>query len=490
MIANRGEIAVRIIRAARELGIRSVAVYSDADRFSAHVLNADEAHRIGPAPATESYLRMEPFVRLAIEHDIDAIHPGYGFLSERAEFATAVEHAGKIFVGPSPRTIEAMGDKTNARQTMLAAGVPVVPGSVGLVTSAEEAARAAAEVGYPTLLKAAAGGGGKGMRKVASPDQLNAAFYSASREASSAFGDGSLYVEHCLARPRHIEVQILGDAHGNVVHVGERDCSVQRRHQKMVEEAPAPNLTRSQRDHVCQLALKAARAVSYCGAGTVEFLFEDGRFYFLEMNTRIQVEHPVTEAVTGVDLVQSQLRVACGEELSQPSSLLEPEPQIRGHAIECRITAEDSAFLPSTGTIRELRLPGGPGIRWDGGVVVGQDVTLFYDSLLGKLIAFAPSRDLAIQRMRRALRELFIVGVETSAPFHRRLLQDPDFCSGKLSIRFLEEHPGLTAADENHDLAEVAALVASLVQNEATLAGSHQRIEPTSVSRPGWKGPC
>jgi acetyl-CoA carboxylase, biotin carboxylase subunit len=442
LIANRGEIAVRVIRACRELGLRSIAVYSEADRLSPHVLLADEAHLVGPAPSAKSYLRVDRLLEVAKDSGADAVHPGYGFLAERAPFAQAVEEAGLVFVGPTAETIAAMGNKTEARTRMADAGVPIVPGTTDAAVDSDSALAAAEELGYPVLLKAAAGGGGKGMRVVSSAEELPRALDAARREAEGAFGDGSVYLERYLDRPRHIEIQLLGDSHGNVIHLGERECSIQRRHQKLVEEAPSPVLTPDLRARMGEAAVRAAQAVSYRGAGTVEFLFQDGEFYFLEMNTRIQVEHPVTEWVTGLDLVQWQLRVAAGERLP----VGQDEVELRGHAIECRITSEtpDEGFLPSTGRVRYLEIPSGPGVRWDGGIAQGVEVGLHYDPLLGKLITYAPSREEAIDRMARALDELVIDGVETCTRFHRRVMQEKDFRAGELSIRYLDEHPELT----------------------------------------------
>jgi acetyl-CoA carboxylase biotin carboxylase subunit len=446
LIANRGEIAVRIIRACRELGLRSVAVYSEADADAPHVLLADEAWLLGPAPSAESYLRVDRLLEVARAAGVDAVHPGYGFLAERAPFAQAVTEAGFQFVGPTAETIQAMGDKTEARRRMAAAGVPIVPGTTDPLVDADDAVRTATEIGFPVLLKAAAGGGGKGMRVVESADACARAFEAAAREAQAAFGDGSVYVEKYLGHPRHIEVQLLGDRHGQVIHLGERECSIQRRHQKLVEEAPSPALDPAARAAMGEAAVAAARAVRYEGAGTVEFLWQDGAFFFLEMNTRIQVEHPVTELVTGIDLVQWQLRVAAGERL--PWS--QEEVRLEGHAIECRITSEDpeGGFLPSTGRIRHLELPSGPGVRWDGAIRPGFEVGLHYDPLLGKLITSAPTRLEAIDRMRRALGEFVVEGVETSAPFHRRVMEEPDFRAGRLTIRYLEEHPELVEPRE------------------------------------------
>jgi len=441
LVANRGEIAVRVARACRELGLRSVAVYSAADVGAPHVAAADEAVAIGPAEAARSYLDVEALLAACEATGADAVHPGYGFLAENAEFARRVEAAGLVFVGPPAAAIAAMGDKTAARSRMIAAGVPVVPGTERALEDAAEAAAAAAEIGYPVLLKAAAGGGGKGMRVVESPAALAAAFESAGREAAQAFGDARVYIERYLERPRHVEIQVLGDAHGRLVHLGERECSIQRRHQKLIEEAPSPALDADLRERMGAVACDAARAVDYVGAGTVEFMFEDGEFWFLEMNTRIQVEHPVTELVTGVDLVQWQLRIAAGEPLTVPDEAARP----RGHAIECRIGGEDpvAGFLPATGTVRAIDLPSGPGVRWDGGVEAGTEVGLHYDPLLGKLLAWAPSRAEAIERMKRALGELRVAGVRTTIPFHLAVMDEPDFRSGDLSIRYLEEHPDL-----------------------------------------------
>lgn len=466
LVANRGEIALRVIRACRELGIRSVAVYSDPDRNAPHVQLADEAYRLGPAPSSESYLRVDRLLEVAAQARVDGIHPGYGFLSERAPFARAVEAAGFRFIGPSAETIEAMGDKTEARQRMAAAGVPIVPGTTAPLRDGEEAVAVAESIGFPVLLKASAGGGGKGMRVVEDAASCARAFEAASREALAAFGDGAVYVEKYLGAPRHIEIQLLGDASGRVLHLGERECSIQRRHQKLVEEAPSPVLDAATRAAMGEAAVRAAEAVGYVGAGTVEFLWQDGAFFFLEMNTRIQVEHPVTELITGIDLVQWQLRVAAGETLPWTQEQVE----LRGHAIECRITAEDpdSGFLPATGRITHLELPSGPGVRWDGGIARGTEVGLHYDPLLGKLITYAPTRGEAIRRMARALEELVVHGVSTCAPFHRRVMAEPDFQKGNLSIRYLEEHPALLEGHDplpdGVDTAALAAIVSVLEQ--------------------------
>jgi acetyl-CoA carboxylase, biotin carboxylase subunit len=465
LIANRGEIALRIIRACRELGVRSVAVYSEADRRSPHVLEADEAYLLGPAPSSESYLRIDRLLDAARASRAEAVHPGYGFLSEREVFARAVEEAGLTFVGPAPATIAAMGDKTEARRRMKEAGVPIVPGLVQPIADPEAGIQAAREIGYPVLLKAAAGGGGKGMRVIASEADLARSFEAASREALAAFGDGSVYLERYLARPRHIEIQVFGDKQGRIVHLGERECSIQRRHQKLVEEAPSPVLTPAEREAMGSAAVRAAAAVDYVGAGTCEFLYQDGEFFFLEMNTRIQVEHPVTELVTGLDLVQWQIRVAAGE----PLSFTQQDVRLTGHAIECRITSEDPSrgFLPSTGRIDRLEIPSGPGVRWDGGIATGFQVGLHYDPLLAKLIVHAPTRALAIARMARALDEMVLTGVDTSIPYHQRVMRERDFQAGELSIRYVEEHPDLAAPGTDAAELEAAAVAAALLEESS-----------------------
>jgi acetyl-CoA carboxylase biotin carboxylase subunit len=486
LIANRGEIAVRIVRACRELGIRSVAIFSEADRRALHVLEADEAYCVGPPASADSYLRIDRILDVADQAAVDAIHPGYGFLAERAPFSRAVHEAGLVFVGPTPETIEAMGDKTEARRRMQAAGVPIVPGITRALSDSEAAMEVAEEVGYPVLLKAAAGGGGKGMRVVPDPTELSRAFEAASREAQAAFGDGAIYLERFLDAPRHIEIQIMGDRSGRVIHFGERECSIQRRHQKLIEEAPSPVISESLRKEMGAAAVRAAEAVEYLGAGTVEFLFKDGEFFFLEMNTRLQVEHPVTELVYGVDLVEVQLRVAAGEPLEIDQDALVPA----GHAIECRITAEDphKGFLPSTGRIDYLRLPGGPGVRWDGGIINGFEVGLHYDPLLGKLMVHAPSRASAIRRMARVLDEMVIRGVETCLPFHRKVMEERDFQEGLLSIRYLEEHPDLLDGEPDEALIVAAATTAALLQEKER---NRIRIAPTppdgSTGFSAWK---
>lgn len=436
LVANRGEIALRIIRACRALGVRAVAVYSEADAGAPHVRAADAAVLLGPAPARESYLAIDRVVEAALRSGADAVHPGYGFLAENWRFADACRQAGLAFVGPPPEVIRAMGQKTEARRRMAAAGVPVLPGSDGPVASAGEAAAVAAAVGYPVMLKAVGGGGGIGMTLVAEPAALDRAFAAACRRAEAAFGDGQVYVERALERPRHVEVQVLADRHGGVVHLFERDCSIQRRHQKLVEESPAPRLDPGLRAALHAAAVRGARAVGYENAGTVEFLVEGDRFYFLEMNTRLQVEHPVTEEVTGLDLVQAQLRIAAGE----PLGWTQTDVTLRGAAVECRIYAEDPdrGFLPCPGTVTALELPGGPGIRHECGVEVGSAVPVHYDPLLAKLIAWGEDRTQAVERLAEALARYRVEGLKTTLPVHRRVLASLAFREARLHTRFLD----------------------------------------------------
>ncbi|PYP25300.1 MAG: acetyl-CoA carboxylase biotin carboxylase subunit [Gemmatimonadetes bacterium] len=466
LVANRGEIALRVIRACHEEGLEAVAVYSDADRLSPHVRAAHVAVPIGPPPAAESYLDIAKLIEAARTTECQAVHPGYGFLSERAPFAEAVTQAGLTFVGPPATAIRTMGDKTEARRRMQAAGVPIVPGSTRPVLDHEQARAEAVRLGYPVLLKATAGGGGKGMRLVRDEGELESAFQGAESEAVKAFGAGDLYVEKYLERPRHIEIQILADSYGRVVALGERECSIQRRHQKLIEEAPSVAVTPALRRRLSEAATAAVGSVGYLGAGTVEFLLAPtGEFYFLEMNTRLQVEHPVTELVFGVDIVREQLRVAQGQPLRVHSGALQP----RGHAIECRITAEDpfNDFLPATGMIRYLQAPSGPGVRWDGGVEAGNEVTLYYDALLAKLIVWGDTRAAALQRMRRALRELVIVGIPSSQAFHLRVMADPDFQRGDVDVTYLERvGERLLAADLASELTQPLAIAAALLAEE------------------------
>ncbi|MFN9281877.1 MAG: acetyl-CoA carboxylase biotin carboxylase subunit [Betaproteobacteria bacterium] len=438
LVANRGEIAVRILRACRELGIETVQVYSEADRDSLPVRMADRAVCIGPARAADSYLRPDFIVSAAKTHGAQAIHPGYGFLSENAAFARMCRDAGLLFVGPTPEVIELMGEKSQARRMAVEAGVPVTPGSEGTVEDADHARREADRIGYPVLLKAAAGGGGRGMRRVERAQDVQASYVAASREALAAFGDGALYVERFLTRVRHIEVQILSDGR-NVLHLGERDCSVQRRNQKLVEESPSPALAPEMRERIGEAAGRLCRHVGYTSAGTIECILDDasGEFFFMEMNTRVQVEHPVTELVTGVDIVKEQIRIAQGE----PLRWRQEDVRWHGHAIECRINAEDpdAGFVPSPGVLGRVHWPGGPGIRVDTHVVPGYRVPPFYDSLLGKLLAWGVDREEALARMRRALDELELEGVRTTAGFHRALMDNPDFRQGDVHTRYVEE---------------------------------------------------
>ena len=482
LIANRGEIALRIIRACRELGVESVAVFSDADAHAPHVREADHAVRLGPAPSRESYLVGERLIEAAQQSGAEAIHPGYGFLAEREPFAKAVRDAGLVFVGPSPETIAAMGSKTDARTLAIGAGVPVVPGTTTALRDVGEAAESAREFGYPVLLKAAAGGGGKGMRVVHEERELSGALDAARREAQNAFGDDAVYVEKYIAGPRHVEIQVLGDHHGTLLSLGERECSVQRRHQKMIEEAPSVAVSAELRRTMGETAVRAAGAAGYTNAGTCEFLLApDGQFYFLEMNTRLQVEHPVTELTTGIDIVQWQLRIAAGERLPFRQEEIEPS----GWAIECRITSENPAegFLPSTGRISYLRLPSGPGIRWDGGIGMGSEVTLHYDPLLGKLIVWAPTRAEAIARMHRALLELTIEGVETSRDFHLRVMEDDEFRRGDIEIQWLERRLASLIGQQPPAGGTRAAAIAAVLLAERERAAPPPPSARTPVNR-------
>ena len=441
LVANRGEIALRVIRACKELGIETVAIYSEADRESLHVRFADDDVCIGPAPARESYLRIARIIAAAEITGADAIHPGYGFLAENAEFAETCTASNITFIGPTAQQIRVMGDKAAARKTMQDVGVPIVPGTPGPVADADEALGFARDIGFPVIIKAAAGGGGKGMRVAKSPDEFARSFSMARSEAMSAFGNDDVYVEKYLARPRHIEFQVMGDQHGNVLHLGERDCSIQRRHQKLIEEAPSPAVTPDLRERMGSDAVKGAKAIDYVGAGTIEMLLdEDGSYYFMEMNTRIQVEHPVTEMLTGIDLVKEQIRVAAGEELS-----FKELPPLRGHVIECRINAEDPSrsFQPSPGRIDVYHPPGGPGVRLDTHVYAGYTVPPYYDSLLAKLIVQGRDRAEAIRRMQIALDAFIIEGVTTTTAFLGRVLSHEAFQRGVVDTKFLERETGL-----------------------------------------------
>jgi acetyl-CoA carboxylase biotin carboxylase subunit len=462
LIANRGEIALRVIRACREMGMTTVAVYSDADRGALHVLHADEAYRVGPAPASESYLRGDLILEIARRVGADAVHPGYGFLSENAEFAEACAAAGVTFIGPPASAMRVLGSKTKARQAADAAGMPRVPGSVTGLADVAEALRVAAGIGYPVMLKAAAGGGGKGMRAVAKAEELAGAFTAASSEAERSFGSGEVYLEKLIERPRHIEIQLMADEHGQCVYLGERECSVQRRHQKVIEEAPSAVVSEDLRRRMGEAAVRLALSAGYVNAGTVEFLVDaEENFYFLEMNTRLQVEHPVTEMVTGLDLVHLQLRVAMGE----PLPLQQEDVRLRGHAIECRIYAEDpdNNFFPSPGLITRLVQPGGPGIREDCAVFTGWTVPLDYDPMLSKLVAFAPTREMAIDRMLRALDEYVIGGIKTNIGLFRRILTDADFRTARIDTGYLERllAAGPVVVEESVP-ADVVAVAAAL----------------------------
>ena len=436
LIANRGEIALRIIRAAKELGIKTVAVYSEADRASLHVRFADEAVCVGPAQGKLSYLNIPSLIAAADVTNADAIHPGYGFLAENATFAEICHDCNLTFVGPTPDAIVRMGNKSIAKDTMRAAGVPVVPGSDGIVTTVEDARRVAEEVGYPLMIKAVAGGGGKGMRYVESASELDRAYANARGEAEASFGNGDIYIEKFIEEPRHIEIQVFADTFGNVVHLNERECSIQRRHQKLIEEAPSPIMTPELRAAMGAASIKGAASVGYVGAGTIEYLVDKHRnFYFMEMNTRIQVEHPVTEQSANVDLIKEQLLVASGEKLS-----LTRDPVL--HSIECRINAEDPFhdFRPSPGKIESLNFPGGPGVRVDSHIYQGYSIPPYYDSMVAKLITFAPSRNEAIAKMRRALDEFIIEGIHTTIPFHRKMMDNPDFIAGTFDTKYLDTH--------------------------------------------------
>ncbi|NOX20734.1 MAG: acetyl-CoA carboxylase biotin carboxylase subunit [Nitrospirae bacterium] len=437
LIANRGEIAVRIIRACRELGIKTVAVYSEADRESMHVRLADEAVCIGPASAQQSYLNIPAIISAAEITDAEAIHPGYGFLSENSQFAEACTRSGIVFIGPRPENIKVGGDKARARQILKKKGVPVVPGSDGAVKDIDAAKKVIKRIGYPVIIKASSGGGGRGMRIVETETDLERAFNTAQKEAHAAFGNGALYIEKYITDMRHIEVQILADHKGNVIHLGERDCSIQRRHQKLIEEAPAPGLSDRLRKKIGEYAVKAAKALKYRNVGTIEFIVDsENNVYFMEINTRVQVEHPVTEAITGVDIIKEQLKLASGNELELKQSKI----RFNGHAIECRINAEDpDTFTPSPGKIEFLYVPGGPGIRVDTAAYCGWTVPSHYDSLIAKLIARGPTRDEAIVRLKRALDEFIIEGIRTTIPFHRRVVRSERFRKGRFNTRFLED---------------------------------------------------
>ena len=439
LIANRGEIAVRIIRACREMGIETVAVYSEADREALHAKLADESVCIGPAPSSESYLSMDRIISATIITGADAIHPGFGFLSENSKFAELCEQCNITFIGPDSKVIAKLGNKQEARNTMVSAGVPVIPGSTEAIYDAETGAQIAAKIGYPVIVKAALGGGGKGMRVANTPEEFANSFRTAQKETQMAFGDNTMYIEHFVQRPRHIEFQILADQYGNVVHLGERDCSIQRNHQKMIEESPSVALSEDLRKRMGDAAVKAAKAAGYQNAGTIEFLLEKGgNFYFMEMNTRIQVEHPVTEWVTGIDLIKEQIRIASGKKLSYTQE----DIQLTGHAIECRINAENPAkgFRPSPGTITDMYLPGGKGIRIDSAIYSGYSIPPYYDSMVAKLIVWAKNRREAVRKMQSALGEVIIEGIDTNVDYQYEILNRPDYLSGDIDIEFIAEN--------------------------------------------------
>ena len=481
LIANRGEIAVRVIRACREMGIASVAVYSDVDRASLAVLKADEAYRLGPAPATESYLNIDKILEVAKRSEAEAIHPGYGFLSENSKFAQACSDAGVKFIGPSAASMEMMGSKTRARQNMDRSGIPFVPGTSRGLESPEQAREVAETIGYPIMLKAAAGGGGKGMRLVNSSAELGESLESARSEAFRAFGSDEVYIEKAIINPRHIEMQILADEQGNTVYLGERECSLQRRHQKVLEEAPSPVVDAELRRRMGEIAVRVAKAAHYANAGTIEFLVDQGKnFYFLEMNTRLQVEHPVTELVTGLDLVQLQIRIAAGESLA----FRQEDVQLRGHAIECRIYAEDpdNNYFPSPGRITGMQEPAGPGIRLDSGIYDGWNVPIDYDPLLAKLIGFGSDREQATARLRRAIEDYFVGGITTNLSLFRTILNDPNFRAGRFHTSYLDGL--LKSQSATHcDDASIAAIAAGLFAALDPVAGNGGKAQASSA----WK---
>jgi acetyl-CoA carboxylase biotin carboxylase subunit len=498
LVANRGEIAVRVIRACRELGIPSVAVYSEVDRAALHVLKAEEAYLIGPAAATESYLSIKKILEVAKGCGADAIHPGYGFLSENAKFAQACADAKVKFIGPTAASMEMMGSKTRARQEMEKAGIPCVPGTSRALESVQQAKEVAAKIGYPVMLKAAAGGGGKGMRLVASAKELQSALEAAQGEAQRSFGDGEVYLEKAILNPRHIEMQVMADEHGNMVYLGERECSIQRRHQKVLEEAPSPLVDPEMRRSMGEVAVRVAKAAKYWNAGTIEFLVDQNEknqaknFYFLEMNTRLQVEHPVTELITGLDLVELQIRIAAGEKLP----FRQEDVLIRGHAMECRIYAEDpdNRYFPSPGKITMLQTPAGPGIRLDSGVYEGWTVPIDYDPLLAKLVGYGQDRAQTVSRLLRALDEFFVAGIKTNVGLFRRIFADEDFRSGKIDTGYLERLLGGEANSESGgtktdttNVAAIAAAVFAVLDSTSKAAGDGSDTSHAGVPASGWK---
>ncbi len=487
LIANRGEIAVRIIRACHELGLRTIAVYSEADRAALHVRQADEAYLLGPAPARESYLRGDKIIDIAKKSGAGAIHPGYGFLAERDDFAQAVLDAGLVFIGPRPSAIAAMGDKAVARSTVTAAGIQVVPGTEGEGDLRDDDLLAIApKIGFPLLVKATAGGGGKGMREVKSAEEMPGLLDAARREAEASFGDGNVYLEKLILNARHIEFQILADSHGNVIHLGERECSLQRRHQKLLEESPSPFINEELRTQMGEVACSASRAVDYLNAGTIEFLVDkDHKFFFLEMNTRLQVEHPITELVTGIDIVKEQLRIARDRKLRYTQE----DIHFNGWALECRINAEDAYnnFLPSTGVLNSVIAPSGPGVRVDTGVYAGFEISPYYDALISKLICWGETRGEAILRMRRALEEYRILGVKTNIPFHQHIMDSHRFIAGSFDTRFVEERFSMDELEEEKEhLAKIAAVMAALVTHRESQSAS-QIVRRNKRDTSNWK---
>ena len=489
LVANRGEIALRVLRSAKELGIATVAIYSEADRLAPHVRYADEAVCVGPPPSTQSYLRGDKIIEICQQLGVDAIHPGYGFLSENAGFARAVRAAGLLFVGPSPEAMELMGDKLSAKQAVKAYNIPLVPGTDEAITDVTAAKAIAEEVGFPILIKASAGGGGKGMRLVHAASEFEEQMQLAVNEATSAFGDGAVFIEKFVSGPRHIEIQVLGDEHGNIVHLFERECSIQRRHQKVIEEAPSSVLTPALREQMGRAAVEVARACQYAGAGTVEFLLDDQhRFYFLEMNTRLQVEHPVTEQITGLDLVKEQIRVAEGQLLP----FRQEDLQMRGHAIELRVYAEDpqNNFLPDIGRLSTYVRPQGPGVRVDDGFEQGMDIPIYYDPMLAKLVATGATRQEAIERLLRAIAEYQITGIETTLPFGTFVLKHPAFVSGNFDTNFVRDHfsaAALAPGTPDESSAQVAAALVAMLLNEQPPAAVATSGEANGAAESAWR---
>lgn len=482
LVANRGEIAVRVIRACKEMDITSVAIFSDADKTALHTSYADEAHYIGMAPANESYLKIEKIIEIAKRAKVDAIHPGYGFLAENAEFAKKCEENNLIFIGPTSKAIRLLGDKIASKKTMTKAGIPVIPGEKGKLKNNKEALEIAKKIGFPIMIKAAAGGGGKGMRVVRKKEELISSLKQARNEAESAFGNSAVFIEKFLESPRHIEFQILADNFGNVIHLGERECSVQRRHQKLIEESPSPIMTSDLRKKMGETAVRAAKASNYSNAGTVEFMVDENRnFYFLEVNTRLQVEHPVTELVTGIDIVKEQIRIASGKKLS----IKQDDIKINGSSIECRISAEDpeNNFVPSTGKITKILEPGGPGIRIESGVYEGFEVPIYYDPLIAKLLVWASTRKEAISRMKRALREYQIHGIKTTIPFHRLVMENEKFKNGDYNTTFIDNVLGkIKYKKKNYEIAAIAVVIKKRMK-EMRILISDEKVESVS----SWK---